>query len=199
MRYALVLVLTLLGCSTTLVQADCTDSVPEYDRNDWGRWVDADDDCQDTRQEVLIRDSEVEVTFEDDRQCRVASGRWTDPLTGDVITDPSLVDIDHTVALRDAHESGGYLWSETRKLDFSNNLANPAQLRATSRTGNRSKGARGPDEWLPPNETHRCQYIRDWVSIKTNYELVISPGERAVVEYMLATCWRGEIPLLPQG
>lgn len=201
MRHHLILVVLLAGCSGTVVPAECPDTgpVPEYNRDTWGRWIDADGDCQDTRQEVLIRDSEVEVAFEDEKQCRVASGRWTDPLTGSVITNPSSVDIDHTVALKDAHESGGYAWSDDLKLDFSNNLENPAQLRATSRTGNRSKGDRGPDEWLPPNEGHRCQYVRDWKAVKANYDLSMTPAEAAVVAYILAVCDRGEIPALPQG
>ena len=47
--------------------------IPDYDRGDWRHWVDQDGDCQDARQEVLIAESLVTVTFETDRQCRVAT------------------------------------------------------------------------------------------------------------------------------
>src|SRR5687768_4252779 len=34
-----------------------------FKRNEWGNWKDADNDCQDTRVEVLQRDSLIPVTF----------------------------------------------------------------------------------------------------------------------------------------
>ena len=63
-------------------------ATPVYDRGAWQHWVDADGDCQDARQEVLVAESLVPVTFTDDRRCRVASGEWLGPYTGQRFTDP---------------------------------------------------------------------------------------------------------------
>jgi hypothetical protein len=117
-----------------------------YDRDDWPHWVDADRDCQDTRQEVLIEESLVPVQL-DDTGCKVLSGRWRCPWTGRESSDPRDFDVDHTVPLREAHERVGDEWSKDRKREFANDLAHPEALNAMWAAANRSKGARGPDEW----------------------------------------------------
>jgi hypothetical protein len=177
-------------------EATCPEDPPpvEYERKDWGRWTDEDGDCQDTRQEVLVRDSSIDVTLDEDG-CRVLAGRWIDPYDGSVVTDPSKIDVDHLVALQDAHVSGGWQWSYDEKILFTNDLSN---LKATSQSTNRSKGARGPDEWLPPLATVRCAYIRKWSLSKERHDLALAPEERAVIDYMAKTCDRGEVPGLPQ-
>ena len=66
-----------------------------------------DGDCQDARQEALIAESLVDVTFETDRQCRVESGRWYGAFTGAYFERPrGPVDVDHMVPLKNAHTVG---------------------------------------------------------------------------------------------
>ena len=62
--------------------AEVPAGIPEYNRSEWRHWTDEDGDCQDSRQEVLIAESLVEVTYEDDRQCRVEAGKWWAPHLG---------------------------------------------------------------------------------------------------------------------
>ena len=77
-----------------------------YSRTLYGGWNDADRDCQNTRQEVLIAESVQPVKL-DAKQCRVISGLWNDPYTGKTFTNPSDLDIDHFVPLAEVHRSGG--------------------------------------------------------------------------------------------
>lgn len=207
-RWMPVALMALLACATALDPAEAEEPAPdcltaqeapeptEYERKLWKHWADLDKDCQDARQEVLIRDSEIPVTYADERQCRVATGRWTCPYTGTVIEDPSKVDVDHLVALHDAHVSGGWSWDSDRRKAFAND---EAHLLATSQFGNRSKGKKGADEWLPPLEAYRCGYIDRWVQVKEHHELAMADGESAVVAYMRKICADGGVPPLPQN
>ncbi len=163
----------------------------EYNRRDWRHWVDADRDCQNTRAEVLIAESVARVSFaprEDGDRCRVVSGHWVGPWTGEVFTDASDVDIDHHVPLGHAHESGGWGWNPRRKRAYANDLTHPASLQATSAPVNRSKGKQPPDEWRPQESAGWCRYAADWVSVKEAWDLTVTSAEVAALETMLATC-----------
>ena len=176
--------------STTLVitVAETPAGIPEYSRSEWKHWTDEDGDCQDARQEVLIAESLEPVTYEDDRQCRVATGRWWAPYLGHHLGNPGHIDVDHHVPLKNAHLSGGWQWDADRKQEYANDLTNPAHLIAISARHNRSKGARGPEEWAPPDNSLWCDYATDWAEIKQEWSLTMTPVESEIVMDMLHTC-----------
>ena len=168
--------------------AEIPAGIPEYDRSEWRHWTDEDGDCQDARQEVLIAESLEPVEYEDDRQCRVEWGRWWAPHLGHHLENPAHLDVDHHVPLRNAHLSGGWAWDEERKEEYANYLGDDAHLVAISARHNRSKGARGPEEWAPPDNDLWCQYSLDWAEIKQGWSLTMTPREAAIVMDMLHTC-----------
>ena len=172
-----------------LVVVPIPEDLPAYNRQDWHRrWIDADGDCQDARQEVLIEESVGLIVFTGGDQCRVESGEWLAPFTSTVVTDPGKLDIDHLVPLANAHRSGGHAWDADRKRAYANDLSNPAHLVAVTTSANRSKGARGPEDWRPPNEGAWCQYATDWVAVKVDWGLTATPSEFEALGEMMWSC-----------
>jgi hypothetical protein len=160
---------------------------PVYDRGDWRHWVDHDHDGQDTRQEVLIEESRIPVVMNRNAS-RVLSGEWLDIYTGQYITDPSDLDIDHTLALAWVHERGGFAWDAATREAFANDLTDPDHLMAVSASVNRSKGARGPDSWHPPDTRSWCWYGATVVRISFTWGLVLTAADRAGLADLLAMC-----------
>lgn len=156
-----------------------------YDRKDWEHWVDEDGDCQNSRAELLIKTSSEPVTFTAETRCIVMRGAWFDVYSGETITLAREIDIDHLVPLSWANGRGGYVWSKDRKRLFANDESN---LIPTSKSLNRSKGAKGPDEWMPPRQSFRCEYVTRFDQVVTNYDLMYTPGEKRIIDRMLAAC-----------
>ena len=174
--------------SLTITVASVPVDIPKYHRSEWKHWNDEDGDCQDARQEVLVSESLVEVTFESDRNCRVATGRWYGAFTGAYADTPGDFDIDHLVPLKNAHDSGGWAWNSAKKEEYANYLGDPDHLIGVTRGANRSKGAKGPEEWRPSNEGYWCQYATDWTEVKFEWGLTMTQGEAEAVIEMLDTC-----------
>lgn len=168
-----------------------------YDRDGWPHWIDADGDCQDTRTEVLVAESEVPVRFRDDRRCTVAEGRWRCPYTGAVITDPRQLDVDHLVPLHEAHRSGGDVWDREHRRRYANVLEDPMHLVAVARGANRAKGDKAPHQWMPQQPAYRCEYVRAWIEVKARWGLRQAPDEQAYLDQAIAACDRGQVPTLP--
>lgn len=156
-----------------------------YNRDLYQHWIDADGDCQDTRQEVLIEESVIPVTL-NSSGCSVVSGLWNDPYTGRSFTNPSDLDIDHLIPLKEAHDSGAWAWSAELKKAFANDLKNKLVLIAVDDSTNQSKSDRDPAEWMPPSTSYHCQYVQDWVAVKRAYGLSIDSQEQAKINSILA-------------
>lgn len=161
-----------------------------YDRDDYhSGWRDRDGDCQDIRDEVLIRQSREPVTFESSRKCEVVFGNWYDPYSGQQFQDPSKLDIEHLVPLAEVHESGGAKWPSQRKHAYANDLTrHPRTLIAVSLSENRSKGSRGPSEWMPSNKAYHCDYLRQWQAVKDEWNLSMDRTEKHFIASQLANC-----------
>ena len=158
-------------------QSTVSPSAVPYNRKLYGGWIDADADCQNTRHEVLISESTVPVTL-NARDCKVIAGRWEDPYTGRVFTDPRNLDIDHFIPLAEVHRSGGHAWTPGKRRRYANDLSNPTTLIAVWKSANRSKGDRDPVHWLPPNRAYRCEYLKIWVELKRHWGLGADPVEK---------------------
>ena len=92
------------------------------------------------------------------------------------------------VPLGNAHDSGAWEWPAERKERYANYLDDPQHLIAVTASANRSKGARGPDEWTPPDQSYWCQYAVDWVSIKSTWDLTVTEPELTALRDMLNAC-----------
>jgi hypothetical protein len=122
--------------------------------------------------------------------CSVALGEWYDPLTDQTFTDPSDVDIDHHDALSEAHRSGAAKWDTAKKRAFANDLVNSYALQAMDVSANASKSDNDPANWLPPYESFRCDYVKNWVGVKSLYALTYDDAEKAAIESILGTSIR---------
>lgn len=147
----------------------------DYQRTEFGHgWKDLDQDCLDTRNEILIRDSvdQVELSYSG---CDVKRGRWVLPFSGQVVTNPHYIDIDHIVPLKWAWDNGANNWTRGERVKFANDQTN---LIVTSPSVNRSKGSRSPFEWMPPLEESHCFYLGTWQQIVKKYDLTTTNFDR---------------------
>ncbi len=156
----------------------------DYERSAFGHgWGDADGDCQDSRAEALIATSSTPVRFASGNRCRVITGRWISPFTSKVIQNASNIDIDHVVPLAWSWDRGARQWSDEKRERFANDQINlwPVELSL-----NRSKGALGPNEWLPP--AGQCGYVARFTRIVKRYKLEPSPVETNWMQSFLKSC-----------
>lgn len=172
-------------------------SMDDYERSDWGTsWTDAAGSGCDTRNDVLARDLDPD-TLSVREDCAVEYGETTDPYSGEWmehILGESQVDIEHVVAVGQAHRNGGHDWTEEQRQEFYQDKEN---LLAVSASENRSKGSRDVTEYMPPNQGIYCEFVGTKIYIKDKYELSMTPAEHQFIENVLADPECADTPAAP--
>ena len=158
----------------------------KYDRDLWAPWTDLDGNCRNTRHDLLAKSSDVDVKTSADG-CWVQQGLWWDPYTNRWFTESSDVDIDHVVAVAEAHKSGGAVWSPERKSQFYND-ASIGNLIAVHDVANREKSASDASEWLPANTDVHCPYAEQWINVKLVWGLSVDEKEFHTLKDILLSC-----------
>ena len=164
-------------------------SYEDYSRTrHFGQWINDpnDETCYNTRAKVLMRDSKRQVTYRGARNCTVNTGQWNDPYSGQRLTLASDIQIDHMVPLKHAYTHGAWSWNFYYRCLYANYVGNSIHLLSVRGHENMSKGDRSPEEWLPPNQAYRCEYVRNWLLIKLIWRLRISENEIKTVQKVIS-------------
>jgi hypothetical protein len=152
-----------------------------YVRSRFEHWVDADDDCQDTRDEVLAAESLVAVSG-----CDIQRGKWLSYYDGVTTVLSTGFDVDHLVPLAEAWDSGAKRWNGATRRRYANDLRDTRTLVAVTASSNRSKSDRDPAEWMP--SLGACKYVRQWVAVKIRWRLTVDRAEKRALRRLGDHC-----------
>jgi hypothetical protein len=170
-----------ISIALSQIKIENENRVNKYLRTDYKHWVDADVDGCDTRREVLQRDSILSI-----ENCFSNDGEWYSIYDGLKITDARKIDIDHVVALAEAHRSGAWRWNIDKKKKFANDLDSPWSLRPVSSVSNRYKSDKDASKYKP---THGlCEYTYSVIITKWRWSLSVDAVEKRSLVSNLKRC-----------
>ena len=168
-----------------------------YDRALFDHWRDIDGDGCDSRDQVLKRDS-ISLPQVDPVNCNVIAGDWVSPYDGGKWSNPSDIDIDHVVALKEAWDSGAWAWSAAQRKAFANDTSDSRTLLAVTDSVNQSKSDKDPSNWLPPLQSYTCTYLGNWIAVKVRWSLSMDSSEYGRIKNLLqSTCISLNIAPIP--
>ncbi len=114
-------------------------------------------------------------------------GRVYGPYTGRYFLSTRRTDIEHIVAVSEAHDSGLCAADRSVRHRFASDLLNlTLAAPEVNRCGNGGKCAFDFAEWLPP--MNRCWYAARIVAVKRAYALTVDRREAAALERVLSAC-----------
>ena len=161
-----------------------------YVRALFEHWRDIDGDGCDAREQVLKRDS-VTLPQVDPYKCKVIAGDWVSPYDGARWSDPTDIDIDHVVALKETWDSGAWGWSAATRKAYANDTTDRRTLSAVTDNVNQQKSDKDPSNWLPPLKSNLCTYLGNWISVKARWNLSMDQSEWGRIKKLLNSSCSG--------
>ncbi len=114
-------------------------------------------------------------------------GRIYGPYTGRIFSNTRRTDIEHIVALSEAHDSGLCAASAELRQRFATDLLNlTLAAPAVNRCGAGAKCAFDAAEWLPP--VNRCWFAARVVAVRQKYRLSVDKREADALTRVLSNC-----------
>ena len=190
---------TIVGSALALLQTIRVENEYQvgYDRALFDHWRDIDGDGCDSRDQVLKRDS-ISLPQVDPVNCNVIAGDWVSPYDGGRWSNPSDIDIDHVVALKEAWDSGAWAWSAAQRKAFANDTSDSRTLLAVTDSVNQSKSDKDPSNWLPPLQSYTCTYLGNWIAVKVRWSLSMDSSEYGRIKNLLqSSCSSLDIAPIP--
>jgi len=127
-------------------------------------------------------------------------GKIYSPYTGHYFLSRKQTDIEHIVALSEAHDSGLCQADSAAKANFASDLLNlTLAAQEVNRCGREGKCAHDAAEWLP--QKNQCWFAGRVVEVRRKYRLTIDRHEANALERVLSGCASTELvfdgPALP--
>ncbi|MDE0521119.1 MAG: excalibur calcium-binding domain-containing protein [Boseongicola sp.] len=119
-------------------------------------------------------------------------GRVYGPYTGRYFASGRQTDVEHIVAVSEAHDSGLCAAEPATRRRFSGDLLNlTLAAPKVNRCGHGGKCGYDAGEWLPPRNV--CWFAGRVVAVKLKYDLTVDMREAAALEQVLSGCLSTEL------
>ena len=115
------------------------------------------------------------------------------PYTGACFSDRGETDIEHIVAVSEAHDSGLCAASPATKKAFARDLLNLTL--ASPRVNRNLKSAKDAAEWIP--DKNGCWFAQRTIDVRRKYGLTIDRREAEAVRAILSRCQSTELVVVP--
>lgn len=109
---------------------------------------------------------------------------WTGNYDNRFVNDPDELVLDHLVSPWEAHRSGAVGWAAGKRVEFREDLDD---LVPTSQEFHDQHAGRDAANWQPPS-AWQCLFARDYIDVKTEWELTVDQAEHDALAAMLTTC-----------